>query len=88
MEHAYACLLCDEKIKSKDNEKNTMSLIKKHLKSTSHKLKYLVSITHNSNAMLTSYATSIHVIAKRSRNSNFFFIGYVLPRCYKKKTEK
>ena len=53
MEHAYACLLCDEKIKSKDNEKNTMSLIKKHLKSTSHKLKYLVSITHNSNAMLT-----------------------------------
>ena len=44
MEHVYACLLCDEKIKSKEPERNAINLIKNHLKSSTHKLKYLVSI--------------------------------------------
>ena len=44
MEHVYACLLCDEKIKSKEPERNAINLIKYHLKSSTHKLKYLVSI--------------------------------------------
>ena len=43
MEHSYACLLCDEKIRDKEGERNTTSLMKQHLKSSVHKLKYLVS---------------------------------------------
>ena len=63
MEHAYACLLCDEKIKSKDNEKNTMSVIKKHLKSTSHKLKYLVSV--DDNKLIYKSGSSIFTLVHR-----------------------
>ena len=45
MEHVYACLLCEERIKTKDNGNTTIRLIKNHIKSSAHKLKYLVSIS-------------------------------------------
>ena len=64
MEHAYACLLCDEKIKSKDNEKNTTSVIKKHLKSTSHKLKYLVSVDDNKLIYESGSSTGVDYIRR------------------------
>ena len=85
MEHAYACLLCDEKIKSKDNEKNTLSVIKKHLKSTSHKLKYLVSV--DDNKLIYESGSSTSIVYHRPKHFLVLLIGYLFPRCYKKRIE-
>ena len=46
MEDEYACLLCDERIKAKCSDGTTITRMKKHLKSSVHKLKYLVSISN------------------------------------------
>ena len=46
MEDEYACLLCDERIKAKCSVGSTITRMKKHLKSSVHKLKYLVSISN------------------------------------------
>ena len=45
MQHGYFCLLCDTQIKPKDSGgTNSMDLMKAHLKSSVHKLKYMVSV--------------------------------------------
>ena len=43
MPNNYCCLLCDADIKVKKDPVDTVDLAKNHLKSTGHKLKYLVS---------------------------------------------
>ena len=44
MPNNYCCLLCDADIKVKKDPVDTVDLAKNHLKSTGHKLKYLVSL--------------------------------------------
>jgi hypothetical protein len=42
--HSYACLLCDHTIKvGKDSRTSTVEMAKTHIKSSVHKLTYLVS---------------------------------------------